>query len=224
MTAEDQYRQHVLSIITRTTPASFWAGYRDRARSLYLDAYGQVKADPRLNPSQRLSKLWQERHYAMEWLLIDEAGQQGVPASDRLISENNCSFALAGQGGLRMTQKYVRNAGSLPSPAKFLKQLAAVNSFYRQGGRLLLGDEPEELVMPMEISGIILHSPVGPRFTEDHQALGSIGFYVAYDDFRSWAVQLSFAEIMSAYGAGVQEREDRVRPTLRLVPKTGEAE
>jgi len=224
MDADEQRRAHVLEILAGSMPASFWTGYQQRARSLYRDVFNAVDADPRLNKSQRLSKLWQERHYAMEWLLIDEAKVNVVPASATLIAENRCAYALAGQGGVKMTQKYVPSSGQMPSPAKFRKQLAAVNSFDRQGS-LLLGDEPTELVLPSQLSGIVLHSPVGWDFTEDQQSLGSIGFYVPFDDFKDWAVELTFAEIVAAYKPG-EVREDRVKPALRPqeIKKTGSEE
>ncbi len=224
MEANEQRRSHVLKLVTTITPESFWAGYQHRARGIYKDAFNAVNADPRLNKSQRLSKLWQERHFAMEWLLIDEAKKNGVPASDTLIVENLCAYALAGQGGVKMTQKYVRSCGQMPSPAKFRKQLAAVNSFDRQG-HFLFGDEPAELILPSQVSGIVLHSPIGGKFDEEQQSLGSIGFYVPYDDFKDWAVELTFAEIMAAYKVE-EKREDRVKPALRVqkVTKTGSEE
>ena len=181
-----------------------------------------MKADPRLNQSQRLSKLWQERHFAMEWLLIDEATQNGIPASDRLIVENRCAYALAGHGSLKMTQKYVRHHGELPSPAKFRKQLALVNAFYRSPS-LIFGDAPEELYLPPDINGIVLHSPIGSRFIEEHQTLGAIGFYIPRADFSEWAVELTFAEIIASY-ASKSRREDRASPRLRPFQKTGEDE
>ncbi len=220
MTPIEQIQAHVLRTIVTTTPIEFWRGYQNRARGLYLEAFGTVKADPRLNPSQRLSKLWQERHFAMEWLLIDEARQNGLPASDTLIVENRCAYALAGQGSLKMTQKYVRRHGALPSPAKFRKQLAAVNAFYRQP-TLLFGDAPEDLYLPPDINGIVLHSPMGPRFIEEHQALGAIGFYAPLADFSGWAVELTFGEIIAAY-VSETKREDRAAPTLRRLKKTGD--
>lgn len=222
MTPREQIRDHVLSRIVATTPEAFWRGYQDRARGIYLDAFAAVKADPRLNQSQRLSKLWQERHFAMEWLLIDEATQNGIPASDKLIIENRCAYALAGHGSLKMTQKYVRQHGALPSPAKFRQQLAAVNAFYRAPS-LFLGDEPEELFLPPEVNGIVLHSPTGSRFLEEHQILAAIGFYVPRADFSGWAVELTFAEIIAGY-ATETSREDRAKPTLRTFKQTGDDE
>jgi hypothetical protein len=220
MTPGQQIQAHVLGRIVATTPEAFWRGYQNRARGLYLDAFGAVKADPRLNQSQRLSKLWQERHFAVEWLLIDEATQNGIPASDKLIVENSCAYALAGQGSLKMTQKYVRYYGALPSPAKFRKQLAAVNAFYRAPS-LFLGDDPEELYLPPDINGIVLHSPVGTRFIEEHQTLGAIGFYVPHADFSEWAVELTFAEIIAGY-VSEAPREDRAAPRLRPLKETGD--
>jgi hypothetical protein len=224
MEASEQRRAHVLRLLTEELPESFWTGYQQRARGIYRDAYSNVEADPRLNKSQRLSKLWQERHFAMEWLLIKEAEANGVPASDTLIAENRCAYALAGRGGVKMTQKYVPSCGQMPSPAKFRKQLAAVNSFDREPF-LLFGDQPVELVLPSQLSGIVLHSPAGVKFTVEDQSLGSIGFYVPYDDFRDWAVQLTFTEIVAAYKPA-EKREDRVKPALRVhkIKKTGSEE
>ena len=221
MEVSEQRRAHVLQLVTSAMPERFWIGYQQRALSIYKDAFSAVSADPRLNKSQRLSKLWQERHFAMEWLLIDEAKQDGVHASDTLIAENRCTYALAGQGGVKMTQKYVQSCGQMPSPSKFRKQLAAVNAFDIQS-RMLFGDEPAELVLPSQLSGIVLHSPVGKNFVEDDQSLGSIGLYIPYDDFSSWAVQLTFAEIIAAYKIE-EKREDRVKPSLRVqeIKKTG---
>jgi hypothetical protein len=214
MQASEQRRAHVLRLVTEALPESFWTGYQQRAQSIYRDAFSSVDADPRLNKSQRLSKLWQERHYQMEWLLINEAKANGVPASDTLIVENRCAYALAGHGGVKMTQKYVPSCGQMPSPAKFRKQLAAVNSFDSQP-YFLFGDQPAELVLPSQLSGIVLHSPVGDKFNAEDQSLGSIGFYVPYDDFKDWAVNLTIAEIVAAYKP-IEQREDRVKPALRV--------
>lgn len=224
MDAGKKRKQHVLGLITTVMPQSFWTGYQHRAGSIYRDAFGAVNADPRLNKSQRLSKLWQERHYAMEWLLVDEAKQNGVPASDTLISENHCAYALAGQGGVKITQKYVKSCGMMPSPAKFRKQLAAVNFFDNQC-HFLFGDEPSALVLPSQLSGIVLHNPIGKKFDEEHQSLASIGFYIPYEDYKKWAVELTFAEIVSAYAID-NVQEDRVKPALRVVEvkKTGSDE
>ena len=117
-------------------------------------------------------------------LLIDEAKKNAVPASDTLIVENLCAYAMAGQGGVSMHERSHRASGMMPSPAKFRKQLAAVNLFDRQG-RLLFDDELWNPVFPAQVNGIVLHSPIGSKFEEEHQSLGSIGFYIPYEDFSN---------------------------------------
>jgi hypothetical protein len=57
MTPQELMQGHVLDRIVATTPEPFWRGYQDRTRALYLDAFNAVKADPRLNQSQRLQAL-----------------------------------------------------------------------------------------------------------------------------------------------------------------------
>ncbi|MGZ9201794.1 MAG: hypothetical protein ACXW3D_08775 [Caulobacteraceae bacterium] len=213
MSAEEKFQEHVVSVITESTPVAFWREYQERARALYRDEFAGIQADQRLNPSQKLSKLWQDRHFRMEYLLVELAKRHGMAASASLIVENNCTYALATAGKVSMTQKYVPEPGRMPSPAKFRKHLAAKAGFYREPG-LLFGDEPEELFLPAEIAGIVLHSPVGSRFEEPHQALGSLGFSVPYQDGRAWAVELTFAEIIAAYEA-VIERADNVVPFLK---------
>jgi len=214
--ASQRHEEIVLQILTRSTPIAFWKGFLSRARSAYADAYSSVQADRQLNVTQRMSKLWQERHFKMEWLLIDEATAHAMEASDRLITKNNCAYAFAGSGAVNMTQKYVRTPGSMPSPAKFRKQLAAGSDFHRDHG-LMFGDEPKGLFQAKQVNGVILHSPIGSGFSEQTQNLGSIGFYVPYKDFSGWAAELNFVQIMSAYSEDVR-REDKVMPKVRRAP------
>ena len=191
---------------------------QDRARSLYPDLFSEVRANPRLNDSQRLSVLWQDRHFAMEWLLGDEARQNGVPASASIIPRNKCFFMLAGEGPVRLVQNSVRELGSMPRPARVRRQLASINAFEHDLSLDLI-EEERPFRAPSEITGIILSSPVGPTFREDHQALGAIGLYVPYDDFSGWAVSLTLAEIVASYEAPA-EREDNVTPKLKPNRKT----
>jgi len=202
-----------LQILTASTPLMFWKGFQARAQSAYSDAYSAVMADTQLNDTQRLSKLYQERHFKMEWLLMDEARKHGIDASDRLIASNSCSYALAGSGPVQMTQKYVRDAGSMPSPAEFRKQLAASQDFHRNHG-LMFGDEPQSLFIVKKINGIILHSPVGKSFDAQQQILGAIGFYIPHSDFSGWAVRLTFPQIFSNYAPELPQK-DVVTPMVR---------
>jgi hypothetical protein len=224
VTSEEKLREHTLEVLAASAPETFWRGLQDRTRTLYRGEYAEVASDPRLNDSQRLNKLWQDRHFRMEWLLADEANKCGLPASARLIEKNGCAFTLVSAGGVTMTQKYVASQGDMPSAAKFRADLAAINDFHRQR-HLLLGDEPQELFLPKEINGILLHSPVGPRFSEEHQALGAMGFFVPDQACKEWAVELTLAEIIAAYAPAI-DQADRVKPVLRKPDdkKTGSEE
>lgn len=222
MEQDEENKAHVLALLTGNFPVGLWKGLQDRSRSLYMDTFSEAQSDPQINNSQRLHYLFQRRHFRMENLLQHESGQHAVPATSELIERNSCYFTLVQKGPVRMTQSYVRSAGALPRPANFRKQLAKLNAFNNQG-RFDLIEGEREFKMPPEITGIILHSPAGQAFREEHQALGSIGLYVPFSDFSGWAVGLTFAEIIASYEAAV-EQKDNVIPTVRPVFKTGEAE
>lgn len=222
MDPDEQSRAHVLSLLTGHLPVALWSGLQDRARSLYMDTFSEARADPQINNSQRLHWLWQRRHFRMENLLQDEAAQHGVPANSELIERNRCYFTLAQQGPVCMTQSYVQAAGDLPRPAQFRRRLAKINAFQHDAW-LDLFEADRPFKMPSEITGIILHSPAGTAFQEDHQALGAIGFYVPFSDFRGWAVRLTFAEILASYVEPAKQ-VDNVTPKIRPIRKTGEEE
>jgi hypothetical protein len=122
-----------------------------------------------------------------------------------------------------VTQSYVPVSGEMPKPAAFRKQLAEMAEFERIL-RLPLSDEPIELVTPKAVMGVLLHSPVGRRFSEDDQKLGAIGLFVPYKDYSGWAVELALPEIFAAY-TPVEKREDRAAPSRKAAPgKTGTEE
>lgn len=222
MENDEKNRAHVLKLLTTNLPAAFWQGMQDRARLLYPDLFSEVRANPRLNDSQRPNVLWQDRHYAMEWLLADEARRNGVPAESNMIPRNKCHFTMVGNGPVRLLQNYVREPGAMPRLAGFRRQLASINAFERDSVLDLIEAE-RPFRAPSEIIGIIIGNPAGPNFREDHQALGAIGLYVPYSDFKGWAVSLTFAEIVASYEAPA-EQADNVTPKLKPNRKTGSEE
>lgn len=222
MEDDDRNWAHVLEVLTTNFPLGFWQGLQDRARALYLDRFSEVSASPQLNNSQRLSALWQDRHYRMEWLLADEAEQHGVPASTTLIPRNGCSYTLVAHGPVRLVQNYVRRVGAMPRPARFRSQLASINTFERDL-RLDLIEDERPFRAPSEFIGVILSSPFGAKFREDHQALGAIGLHVPYSDLSGWAVSLPLAEIVASYEVP-DARPDIVKPRLKPGRKTGTEE
>jgi hypothetical protein len=219
-----EYREFVLSTVVADTPHAFWHRLAERTKFAYGDAYSSVAGDPSLLEEQRSQKLFQERYFKLEYGLISAARESGVPASAQLIGTNLCYYAYAGRGRIGLTQSYVQVSGDMPSPAAFRTQLAEMAEFTRTS-RLDLGDEPRELILPKQVFGVVLHSPVGRKFTEGDQKLGAMGFFVAYKDYSGWAAQLAVSEILAAYKpAAVEERDDRAAPTRKPIKKSGAEE
>jgi hypothetical protein len=222
MDAAEQYREFVVSALVEDTPKQFWERLTERTKFAYGDAYSAVLADSALLEEQREQKLYQERYFKLEHTLIASGKDAGLPGSAKLVGENRCHYAYVGRGRVGMTQSYVPVSGEMPTPAAFRKQLAEMAMFKRIL-RLDLGDESSELVTPKMVSGIVIHSPAGRKFSEVDQKLGAIGFFVPYDDFSGWAVELAVSEIISAY-APVEKRVDRAAPTRKEIKKTGTEE
>jgi len=222
MEIDEQYRNFVLSTVTSDLPEPFWRRLGERAKFIYGESYSSVASDPALLVEQKAQKLLQERYFKMEHALMAAARETAVPASAKLIGDNLCHYALVGRGRVEFTQSYVKISGDMPTPAAFRKQLAQMAEFKR-APQLALGDTPSELIEPKKVSGIVLHSPAGRNFNGSDQMLGAIGFFVAYEDFRGWAVRLTLGEILAAY-VPVEKREDRVIPFRKKTPKTGTEE
>jgi hypothetical protein len=218
----EEHKQFALEVIIADTPESFWQRAAERTQFVYRDSYSGVATDPALLPEQRMQKLWQERYFKMEHALIAVANEIGLPASAKLIGSNQCHYAFAGRNRFGLTQSYVQVSGDLPKPANFRTQLAEMAYFMRES-RLPLGDEPIELITPKAVMGILLHSPVGKRFSEDEQKLGALGLYIPYRDYSDWAVRLAIPEILAAY-APAEKREDRAAPTRKTAAQTGTTE
>jgi hypothetical protein len=222
MEPEEHYSDFALSALIEDTPASFWQRIADRSRFTYGDSFSGVKADHNLLDEQRQHKLYQERYFKMEYELVSAARDTGLSASANLIGTNLCHYAYVARGRVGMTQSYVAVSGEIPKPAAFRKQLAEMAEFKRVL-RLPLSDEPFELVTPKSVFGILLHSPVGRRFTAEEQTLGALGFFIPYEDCSGWAAQFAVSEIIAAY-APAEEREDRATPIRKKIDKTGTGE
>ena len=218
MEPQEHYREVALTAILEDMPKKWWEALEDRSRFAYGDSFSAVKSDKSLLDDQRQQKLYHERYFKMEYELISVSKENGVPASATLIGENLCHYAYAGRGRVSATQSYVPISGDMPKPAAFRKQLAHMADFQRVL-RLPFDDEPFELVTPKSVFGILLHSPVGRRFTEDEQKLGALGYFIPYKDFSGWAASFAVAEIIAAYP--VETREDRAAPIRKKAGKTG---
>ena len=217
MDISDLQKSHVLGVLTTDTPRGYWAALADRSKATYAESFAAVSTDKFLNDKQRLSKLFQERHFKMEHLFNQVATANGVSVSTNLIRVNRCYYTYAKRGRFSATQKYVPRPDDMPKPAKFRVQLAAASRFHRDR-QLDLGDFPTEMLTPPEVGGIFLHGPMGSKFSEQEQRVGFSWFCVPYADFSGWAVRLPLIEIIATYKEAMPERADKVIPKLRALP------
>lgn len=221
MEVSELQKNHVLGILKSDTPRAFWDDLGSRAKSTYAESYAAVSTDKFLNDEQRLSKLFQERHFKMEHGFKQVSSDNGISVSPSLIAVNRCYYTYAKRGRFSATQKYVARPGDMPRPSRFRAQLAAAGRFNRMC-RMDLGDIPLEMLTPPEVGGIFLHGPIGKKFSESDQRVGFSWFCVPYADFSGWAVKLSLTEIIASYEDAVPERADKVIPMLRQIPAAGE--
>jgi hypothetical protein len=219
MDLKEERKAFILQVLREDSTQRLWNELLDVARLVYGESFVTVQNDRLLNDEQRLSKLWQERHFKMEWALKDVAENNGVPASPNLIGKNQCYYTYAKRARFGTTQKYVQYAGAMPKPTQFQVQLAAVNTFY-ESARMDFGDVPSELLIAPQVNGILLHGPLGKRFTQKEQELAFALFCVPSADYSYWIAELSLAEIIAAFEAA-PSREDRVTPLLRPEKGTG---
>jgi hypothetical protein len=194
----DRLRAVILSTIVRDIPKGFWEDGRTGSRQTYLDAYHEVAHYPALVAEQRLDKLYQDRHFRMEHLLLVLAQKHGLSVSPTILVENNRHYVYVTHGAIALTQAYVPAIGDMPKAAKFRERHAAMNNISQQA-RLALGDEPMEVLLGKDFYGLLIHNPVGKRFTEVEQRLGMIQFCVPYPGCTTWALQLTIEEIIAGY-------------------------
>jgi len=162
-----------------------------------MDAYHEIAADAGYLAEQRKDALLQMRHFRMERLLISLAEKYGLARSPTVLAENARSIAYVTGGDVGMTQAYVADIGAMPKPARFRERFAERMAL----PRLDLGDEPPEVMIGKSFYGLLAHNPVGRRFREEDQKLGTMQFCLPASDCKAWAVELTIPEILMAYEA-----------------------
>lgn len=121
-----QTRAIIVSTIVRDTPRAFWENVRAGARRTYADVFEQVRNEAGTLAEQKLDKLYQDRHFAMEHLLATVAKGHGFACSATLLTENNRRYVYATKGSIGLTQVYVPCIGAMPRPARFRERHAAL--------------------------------------------------------------------------------------------------
>jgi hypothetical protein len=210
LSERDRRRAMVLATLVGNLPKGFWDDLRARVAQVYADVYREVLNDPNILDEQRLTFLYQRRHFRMEHLLLTLAKEHGLSVSANLLIANNQSYVYAAGGVVSFTQHYVAAIGEMPKPARFRERHAAMNNIAAIP-MFDFGDQPAALLESKEIYGLIVHNPVGKRFTESDQVLGMIQFGVPNPDCAEWAFELNVHDIAAAYAAArkTKKKDDR---------------
>ena len=214
MLSKPEAKQSILRIITENIPKGIWDDVQAATAAAYRDAWTSTRDDPRFahTPGQRRFRAPQERHFLMESGLAEVAVRNKVSFASEVVKANTWVYGMLRTPGICVMQKKV-GQGLEPPPAKFRRQIAATNSFVRQGNIFALGDE--HIVSCKPIFGFLIHAPESQRFAHDgygRPAFVRLAF--AYNDYSGWAAKFEVSELAAAYapdpGAEVTKR---VRPT-----------
>lgn len=213
MTAEEEQRLAVIAGLVASVPKEFLAVMHQRGMVCYADAFQEVRHSPVVLEEQRLNRLRQDRHFRMEWELSEAAKSAGLAWTAKALAENDHTFVYVTAGSVGLTQSYVPHMGAKPQPAKFRDELAQAGRI----PRLPLDGEAATLFQPKDFYALVVHTPVGSRFTEDQQKLGSMQICVPSMD-SSWALEIGVLELMAHYP--VEERRPAARgPVWKVAEK-----
>lgn len=152
----------------------------------------------------------------MDWELHQAALLHGLAVTAKELPSNKWRHTYATAGSFGLTQSYVPNAGDLPAPAKFREALAEAANCPR-----LPLDGPEEIYAVKEFYGLIAHTPVGKRFAEDEQKLGTLMLCVPDRTMKAWALAVSVPELIAMYPVDKQAPKEERGPTWRREKDTG---
>lgn len=205
-TDDESLREHVLSEAVRCVPRSFFVEVHDRTRRAYSECYAEVAASRTTLREQRLSRLVQDRCFRMDWELFEAAKAHGLAVTAKELPSNKWRHAYAAVGPFGLTQAYVQRIGDLPQPARYRDELAEAARMPR-----LPLDDPSEIYAPRTFYALLAHNPVGRRFDEDQQRLGSLMFCVPHSDMKSYAVAIGVPELLARYPV---EKKDAGRTAL----------
>jgi hypothetical protein len=214
MSTDDELcREFMIARVVEFVPRGFLEEMQRRTERAYLERFQLVKHEPTTLEDHRLFKLLADRVFQMDWELAKAAKAHELFATSKQLPENTWIYTYAIAGAFGLTQSYVPTIGALPQAAKFRDELAKAAGFPR-----LPIDDPKEIYELKRFYALLAHNPIGKRFTEDDQKLGSLQFCVPCKDMNSWAFAMSVAELLSYYPAEARELETTRAPTWKPKP------
>jgi hypothetical protein len=207
--SKPEAREAILRILLENCPKKTWEMLELATRAAYHEAWASTRDDPRFAkvPGQRRFRAPQERHFLMEGALADAAALSDLAFAAEVIKSNHWVYGMIRTPGVCIMQKKVWDTRELP-PAEFRAQIAAANTFVRQGELFVLADHHASGEQP--VYGILIHTPESHRFTDPgygRPAFAHLAF--AFGDYSGWAATFTLPEIAAAYPA------DETRPAPR---------
>jgi hypothetical protein len=207
-----------MQVLLRDTKLSFWRRLRDAFEWAYSDAFHAVNNDPRILTDQRSHKLLDERFYIVEGALEKAAREGGLISSGQKIRVNNWNYTLVRGGGVCLLQSYVQTPADMARAARFREQHAAVNNFLN-APQLPLGDIEPNIYEVSRINGILIHGPMGKKFSDEDQRLGFLNLVIPDQTYSTWGINISVAELITRFelseaGSELPQR-DIARPRIK---------
>lgn len=209
-TDESELRNHLIAQTTINVPKSFLIEIQDRFPRAYADLFAQAKSDQATLTEHKIAKLVQDRCFRMDWELNQAAQRHGLAATAKPLPENTWHYTYVSSGSFGLTQSYVPQLGSLPTPAKFRENLASAS----QMPKLPL-DEPSEIYQVKQCYALLAHNPVGQKFDDASQKLGGLQLCIPHHDMKGWALEISVAELLSHYAMEPKRSSRTTAPTWK---------
>ncbi len=212
VTDEQQLHEHIIEQTIAHIPRGFLYEAMERIRRAYDEEYFEVQHSKTTLEEQRIFKLTQSRCFRVDWDFVQAATAHGLAATAKALPQNKWHHAYVTSGVFGMTQSYVQRIGDLPHPARFREALAASARCPR-----LPIDDDADIYDLKKFYALLAHNPVGRKFRQRDQRLGSLMFCVPSYDMRAWAVSISVPELLSLY----PEEKKVAKPTREPAWKTG---
>lgn len=210
-TDEVQIRQHILAQATASIPRAFLVEVQERVRRAYNEEFAKVAHNGTTLPEQQIFKLNQDRCFRIDWELHEAAKAHGLSVTAKELPSNKWHHTYVSSGDFGLTQSYVPRVGDLPQPAKFREALAEAANCPR-----LPIDDSAEIYSVKDFYALFAHTPVGRRFREEEQKLGTLMFCVPDRTMKAWALSVGIPEVIALYPLDDKgKKEDRTVPTWR---------
>lgn len=193
----------------------------------YDGSYERLKQDNHLTDGERQERYSDDRGACAVRAMEHTAERFGIPKEVLRLPCNGQHKVMLKIGRLILIQETMQTRFDDPQVAAYKVKLARMHGIVRQ----LEFDFGDGYFRPQEWSGchlgVLLHAPVGPKFTRDHKMLGALMLGLPDALYQSWVRRIDLYEV-AMYGLSGEApppapstrydnlpQEDRVVVTLK---------